>query len=145
MPNPSHHQTNKSQFADDAGQCAVSKSIELAAKYLQRDLEKLLYLSYYPHIKLPFDSRMTFVKHFEDILDRCTQKFFRLRILVNKKWGPSPAIILQICKQYVRPIFEYGIVSTITVSDTVINKLQRAQNSFIGLALCLTKYVSVPL
>ena len=25
MPNPSHHQTNKSQFADDAGQWAVVK------------------------------------------------------------------------------------------------------------------------
>ena len=41
MPNPSHHQTNKSQFADDAGQWAVSKNINLAAEYLQRDLDKL--------------------------------------------------------------------------------------------------------
>ena len=41
MPNPSHHQTNKSQFADDAGQSAVSKNINLAAEYLQRDLDKL--------------------------------------------------------------------------------------------------------
>ena len=41
MPNPSHHQTNKSQFADDAGQWAVSKNIDLAAEYLQRDLDKL--------------------------------------------------------------------------------------------------------
>ena len=41
MPNRSHHQTNKSQFADDAGQWAVSKNIDLAAEYLQRDLEKL--------------------------------------------------------------------------------------------------------
>ena len=41
MPNPSHHQTNKSQFADDAGQWAVSKNISLAAEYLQRDLDKL--------------------------------------------------------------------------------------------------------
>ena len=41
MPNPSHHQTNKSQFADDADQWAVSKSIDLAAEYLQRDLDKL--------------------------------------------------------------------------------------------------------
>ena len=41
MPNPTHHQTNKSQFADDAGQWAVSKNIDLAAKYLQRDLDKL--------------------------------------------------------------------------------------------------------
>ena len=41
MPNPSHHQTNKPQFADDAGQWAVSKNIDLAAEYLQRDLDKL--------------------------------------------------------------------------------------------------------
>ena len=41
MSNPSHHQTDKSQFADDAGQWAVSKNIDLAAEYLQRDLDKL--------------------------------------------------------------------------------------------------------
>ena len=34
MPNPTHHQTNKSQFADDANQWAVSKNIDLAAEYL---------------------------------------------------------------------------------------------------------------
>ena len=165
MPDPTHHH-NKSQFADDAGQWAVSKNIDLAAEYLQRDLDKLarwcakwriklhpeetkviifpksptairaepvlsLYgelLSYCPHIKflgITFDNRMTFTKHFEDILERCNRKFHRLRILVNKNWGPSPATILQIYKQCVRPIFEYGIVSTITVSETVITKIQR--------------------
>ena len=36
MPNPA-----KSQFPDDAGQRAVSKNIDLAAEYLQRDLDKL--------------------------------------------------------------------------------------------------------
>ena len=41
MPNPSHHQTNKSQFADNAGQWAVSKNIDLATEYLQWDLDKL--------------------------------------------------------------------------------------------------------
>ena len=182
MPNPTHHQTSKSQFADDAGQWAVSKNIDLAAEYLQRDLDKLarwcakwriklnpkktnviifsksrsairaepalsLYgdlLSYYPHIKflgITFDNRMTLTKHFEEILERCNQKFHCLKILVNKKWGPSPETILQIYKQCVRPIFEYGIVSTITVSETVITKIQRVQNSFIRLALCLPKYV----
>ena len=164
----------------------MRKNIELAAKYLQKDLDNLarwcakwriklnpektkviifsrstnairaepalsLYgepLSYYPHIKflgIAFDSRMTFVKHFENILARCTQKFHRLRILVNKKWWPSPTTILQIYTRCVRPIFEYGTVSTITVSDNVINKLQRAQNSFIRLALRLPKYLSVRL
>ena len=41
MPNPSQHQINKSQFADDAGQWAVSKNINLTAEYLERDLDKL--------------------------------------------------------------------------------------------------------
>ena len=182
MPNPTHHQTNKSQFADDAGQWAVSKNIDLAAEYLQRDLDKLarwcakwriklnpekifsksrsairaetalsLYgdlLSCYHHTKflgITCDNRMTFTKHFEEVLERCNQKFHRLRILVNKKWGPSPTTILQIYKQCVRPIFEYGIVSTITVSETVITKIQRVQNSFIRLALRLPKYVSARL
>ena len=180
MPNPSHHQTNKSQFADDAGQWAMSKNIDLTAEYLQRDLDKparwcskwtiklnsektkviifsksrsaimaepalSLYgdvLSYYPHIKflgITFDNKMT--KHFEEILERCNNKFHPVRILVNKKWGPSPATILQIYKQCVRPIFEYGIVSTITVSESVINKIRRVQNSFIRLALRLPECV----
>ena len=41
MPNPGHHQTDKSQFADDTGQWALSESIDLAVEYLQRDLDKL--------------------------------------------------------------------------------------------------------
>ena len=41
MPNPSHHQTNKSQFADDTSQWTVSKNINLAAEYLQKNLDKL--------------------------------------------------------------------------------------------------------
>ena len=88
---------------------------------------------------------MTFTKDFEEILERCNQKFHRLRILVNKKWGSSPKTILQIYKQCIRPIFEYGIVSTIIISETVITKIQRVQNSFIRLALCLPKYVSARL
>ena len=101
-------------------------------------------LFYYPHTKfsgITFDNRMIFTKHFEEILECCNNKFHRLRILFNKKWGPSPATILQIYKQCVRPIFEYGIVSTKTVSESVINKIQRVQNSFTSLALRLPKCV----
>ena len=169
MPNLSHHQTNKSEFADDASQWALSKNFDLSAEYLQWDLEKLarwcakwrmklnsektkviifsksrsairaesalsLYvdlLSYYLHIKflgMTFYNRMTFTKHFEELLERYNNKFHRLKILVNKKWGPSPPTILQIYKQCVRPIFDYGIVSTITVLESVINKIQSPEH-----------------
>ena len=102
-------------------------------------------LSYYPHIKflgINFDNSLTFKKYFEEILESGNQKGHRLRILVNKKWGPSPTIILQIYKQCVRPIFKNGVVSFITVSESVINKIQRAQNFIIRLALRIPKYVS---
>ena len=147
MPNPSHHQTNISQSADDYCKWAVSKNIDLVAEYLQRDLDKMarwcarwrtklnpektkviifsksqtairaepalsLYgdlLSYYPHIKflcITFDNRMTFTKHFTEILNRCNQKFHRLRILANKKWGRSPTTIFTnlqtMCKTNIR-------------------------------------------
>ena len=87
---------------------------------------------------------MTFTKHFEEVLERCKHKFHRLRKSVNKKWGPSPTCttILQIYKQCVKRIFEYGIVSTIAVSESVINEIQRFRNSFIRLALRLPKYLS---
>ena len=88
------------------------------------------------------DSQLNFKKHFEDILDRCNTRYHRLRLLVNKKWGPSPATLIQIYKQCVRPIFEYGSVSTITTSDNIISKIQRLQNKFIRLALRLPKYIS---
>ena len=94
---------------------------------------------------ITFDSKFTFKKHFEDILGRCNARYHRIRLLTNKKWGPSPSTILQIYKQCVRPIFEYGFLSTITTSDTIISEIQRLQNKFIWLALRFPKYISVKL
>ena len=95
-------------------------------------------LKIYPQVNylgMTFDSQLNFKKHFEEILDRCNTRYHRLRLLVNKKWGPSPATLIQIYKQCVRPIFEYGSLSTITASDYIISKIQRLQNKFIRLAL----------
>ena len=88
-------------------------------------------LKIYPQVEfldITFDSQLTFQKHFEEMLD-----------LVNKKWGPYPATLIQIYKQCIRPIFEYGSLSTITASDYIISKIQRLQNKFIGLAPSFTK------
>ena len=168
IPNSSHHQTNNVDLAVEYLQRDLNKLARWCAKWrMKLNPEKTkviifsksqtairakpalsLYsdlLSYHPHIKflgITFDNRMTFTKRFEEILECCNHKFPCLGILVNKKWGSSPTTILQIYKQCVRPIFEYGIVSTITVSESVINKIERVQNPFIRLALCLPKYVS---
>ena len=101
-------------------------------------------LKIYPQVKflgITFDSQLNFKKHFEDILDRCNTRYYRLGLLANKRWGPSPSTLIQIYKQCVRPIFEYGTLSTITTSDSIISKIQRLQNKFIRLALRLPKYI----
>ena len=101
-------------------------------------------LKIYPQVKflgIIFNSKLTFQKHFENVLERCNHRYHCLRLLANKKWGPSPATLIQIYKQCVRPIFEYGSLSTITASDNIISKIQWLQNKFIRLALCLPKYI----
>ena len=101
-------------------------------------------LKAYPQVKflgITFDSHLTFEKHFEDIMDRCNTRYYRLKLLVNQKWGPSKSTIIQIYKQCVQPIFKYGSLSTITTSDNIISKIQRLQNKFIQLALHLPKYI----
>ena len=93
-------------------------------------------LKIYPQVKflgISFDSKLTFQPHFEDILECCNTRYHRLQLLANKKWGPGPATLIQIYKQCVQPVFEYGSLSTITISDNIISKIQRLQNKFIRL------------
>ena len=128
--------------------------IILSRSSLARNSEPILKLygerlKIYPQVKflgITFDSKFTFQKqHFEEIMWRCFTRYHRMRLLVNKRWGPSPSTILQIYKKCVRPIFEYGSLSTITTSDTIISKIQRLENKFIRLALRLPKYIGVKL
>ena len=105
-------------------------------------------LKVYPHVKflgITFDSQLTFQKHFEDILECCNTKYHGLNPLANKKWGPSPSTIIQIYKQCIRPLFEYGSLLTIITADNIISKIQRLQNKFIRLALRLQKYICAKL
>ena len=98
----------------------------------------------YPQVKffgITFDFQLTFKQHFEDIMDSCNTRYHRLRLLANKKWGPSPSTLIQIYKQCVRPIFEHSSLSTITTTDNIISKIQRLRNKFIRLALRLPKYI----
>ena len=92
---------------------------------------------------ITFDCKLTFQKHFEEILGHCKTRYHCVRLIVNKTFGPSLSTMLQIYKQCVWPIFEYGSLLIITTSDTIISKIEWLQNQFIQLALHLPKYISV--
>ena len=130
-----------------------TKAIVFSRSSLARNSEPILKLygerlKIHPQVKflgITFDSKFTFQKRFEEMLGRCNTRYHRIRLLVNKKWGPSSSTLLQIYKQCVQPVFEYGSLSTITTSDTIISKIQRPQSKLIWLALRLPKYISVKL
>ena len=86
-------------------------------------------LKIYPQVKflgITFGSKLTFLKHFEEILGRCNTRYHRIKHIVNKKWGLSS-------------------LSTITTLDTIISKIQQIHNKLIQLALHLPKYISAKL
>ena len=93
----------------------ITKVIIFSRSKLARKTEPNLKLygaipKVYPQVKflgVTFDSQLTFQKHFEDILDRCNTGYHRLKLLANKKWGPSLSTITQSYKQCVRPICQY--------------------------------------
>ena len=79
-----------------------TKVIIFSRSILPRKTEPSKTLKVYPQVKflgITFGSQLNFKKHFEDILDRCNPRYHRLRLLANKKWGPSPATLIQIYKQ----------------------------------------------
>ena len=93
-------------------------------------------LTIYPQVKflgITFDSQLSFKKRFEDILDHCNTRYHRLRLLANKKWGLSLVTLIQIDKQCVRPIFEYGSLSTITASTVSSAKFSVSKTNLYGL------------
>ena len=124
-----------------------TKVIIFSRSSLARNSEPILKLDgerlkIYPQVKflgITFDSKFTFQNHIEEILGRCNTRYHRIRLLVNKKWGPSPSTILQIYKQCDRLIFEYDSLSTITTSDTIIIKIQRLQNKIYPACPAFTK------
>ena len=93
-------------------------------------------LKIYPQVKflgITFDSQLNFQKLFEDILDCCNTRHHRLILLVNKKWGPRGATLIQIYKQCVRPIFEYSSLSIIAALNYIISKFSGSRTNLYGL------------
>ena len=93
-------------------------------------------LKIYPQVKflgITFDFQLNFKKHFEEILDCCNTRYHRVRLLVNKKWGPSPATIIQIYKQCVRPILNTALFRLLLLRTISSAKFSSSKTNLYGL------------
>ena len=57
-----------------------------------------------------------------------------LRLLSGTNWGCKPKIIMQLYKQYVRPVLEYGAIALLSAPKTTLEKIQLVQNKAIKIA-----------
>ena len=105
-------------------------------------------LKIYPQVTflgITFDSQLTFKEHFEGILDSFSTRYHRLRLFLANKRTKQVHTDPNLQTIGVRPIFEYGSLSTITTSDNIISRIQRLPNRFIRLSLRLPKCICTKL
>ena len=93
-------------------------------------------LKVYHKVKFPgitFDSQFTLKKHFEDIMDRCNTRYHHLRLLANKKWGPSPSTQIQIYKQCILSIINMAPFRPLPLRTISSARFNGSKTSLFGL------------
>ena len=105
-------------------------------------------LKIYPEVKflgITFDSKLTFQKHFEEILGRCNTRYHHVRLIVNKKVGTKPVHYITNLQTMCLANFRIWLPFDHNNVRCDHQQNQWLQNKFIWLALHLPKYISVKL
>ena len=89
---------------------------------------------------LEIDNKMSFDADFDEKARKSMARLNLLRMLSRK--GVENSTLIKLYKTFVRPLFEYGCVATISSNQSNIQKIQRVQNEFIRVCLKLPKYIS---
>ena len=93
-----------------------------------------------------FDKGLTLGPHCIQKVKKATQRVNLLKRLRGTGWGASRRTLLNLYKQYVRPVLETGSVCTADARKCHLTRLQRVQNAALKTALSLpfrtrTKFV----
>ena len=78
-----------------------------------------------------FDSSLSFKTHINLTASKAKHRIIRLHTIYNQSYGPSLATMLRLYKTFVRPLFEYGHIATITASFKNMNIWEGIQYRFI--------------
>ena len=82
-----------------------------------------------------FDQRLSFNSHCRKKAKEATRRVGLLRRVSGQRWGASRRILLNLYKQYVRPVLETGSAGTADGAKTSLALLQRVQNSALRTSL----------
>ena len=83
---------------------------------------------------LTITKTFTFQSHIKMAISKANRRLNLLRLLSSTNWGCEPKIIMQLYKQYVRPVLEYGAIALLSAPKTTLEKIQLVQNKAIKIA-----------
>ena len=92
---------------------------------------------------LTLNSSLNWSQHFTDISNRASYRISLLRRVAARGRGSSPDVTINIYKQFIRPLFDYGCPATLTLSKTALRKIQKLQNRALTIALNLPRTTAI--
>ena len=91
---------------------------------------------------LTFDAQGTYTKHCRETATRMSQRTALLRRISGKSWGANSKVLLQIYRQWIRPLADYGSTATFRACKSAKKLLQLQELRALRLALHLPRYTS---
>jgi hypothetical protein len=82
-----------------------------------------------------FDQALTFGRHCRLKAKEAARRVGLLKRVSGQGWGASKRVLLNLYKQYIRPVMEYGSASIARAKKSNLALLQRVQNSALRTAL----------
>ena len=82
-----------------------------------------------------FDKDLRLTEHCRTKAVKAMQRIRLLRLISGRDWGANKRTLLQLYKQYIRPVLETGSVLTARTHKTNLLCLQQVQNAALRVAL----------
>ena len=87
-----------------------------------------------PLLGVTITKTFNFQSHIKMVISKANRRLNLLRLLSGTNWGCKPKIIMQLYKQYIRPVLEYGAIALLSAPKTTLEKIQLVQNKAIKIA-----------
>ena len=88
---------------------------------------------------MTFDQKLTFGSYCRLKAKEATRRVGLLRRVSGQGWGAGKRVLLNLYKQYVRPVLEYGNAGIADAAKSNLALLQRVQNSALRTSLRLPR------
>ena len=95
---------------------------------------------------LIFDSRLSWAKHIEHIINKCKPRLNLLRCISGTDWGADGKLLYNLYRALIRSVLDYGCEAFNSAPKSIINKLNHIQYQALKIcsgAICHTSLIKL--